>query len=308
MQIKSLAFLTIILTYALIVFGGYVASSESGMGCGPEWPLCNGSVIPVLQGETLIEFTHRVIGAILGVLTLVLVIRLLRHSKNGQVRTAAWGILFLLIIQILLGAVVVILDLPAIVVTSHLLIAMIFLASLIWVLHHAGRIETGGYAPVSKGKKQQGVIHFNILLIMVLFTLAIGAYIKHETYGLACSWLDCGTAFFPASFPEILQTMHRILAAATTLYILLLTYWAVAKGWHTSLQNRLMTASLIILLQLIAGVLTIVSFLDIFWAVLHLAIGSALFAAAFEIRLCAGMHAKTKQTSVLISKEGKKLI
>ena len=33
--IKRIALLSIIVTYFLIVFGGYVASSESGMGCGP---------------------------------------------------------------------------------------------------------------------------------------------------------------------------------------------------------------------------------------------------------------------------------
>lgn len=79
---KQLAFITFILTYLLIVFGGYVASSESGMGCGPEWPLCNGKVIPQLQGDTLIEFGHRIIGAILFLMTIFLYIQLRKENEN----------------------------------------------------------------------------------------------------------------------------------------------------------------------------------------------------------------------------------
>ncbi|MFT4416752.1 COX15/CtaA family protein [Fredinandcohnia humi] len=64
MRIRSLCLVTIFIAYFLIVFGGYVASSQSGMGCVPDWPLCNGVLIPVLEDSTLIEYAHRVIEAI----------------------------------------------------------------------------------------------------------------------------------------------------------------------------------------------------------------------------------------------------
>ena len=51
-RFRRLTAATAILTFVLIVIGGVVRVSESGLGCGPAgsglegWPLCEGSVIP----------------------------------------------------------------------------------------------------------------------------------------------------------------------------------------------------------------------------------------------------------------------
>jgi len=288
LTIKRLSFLTIILTYALIVFGGYVASSESGMGCGPEWPLCNGSVIPVLQGDTLIEFAHRVIGAVLFVITILLFLKVMRLSKEKIIRSVAWGMLFLLIIQVFLGAVVVILDLPAIIVSAHLIIAILFLASVIWLWgrgHGEGLGVSLSNHSLNEEKRQLISKHLNILIVFLIVTFAFGGYIKHQSYGLACGWLDCRDSIIPSTIPELLQTIHRVLAIVTTIYILLLNYFAYSKRWGTAIQNRFLFASFIIFVQLILGVFTIQSYLDISLAILHLAAGTALFAFIYEMRV-----------------------
>ncbi len=288
-----LAFFTILLTYFLIVFGGYVASSESGMGCGPEWPLCNGAVIPILQGDTLIEFAHRVIGAILGIMAVLLFVKIIRSHSNTTIRSVAWGMLFMLTVQILLGAVVVILDLPAIVVTGHLLVAMIFLASLIWLWRKTGMKESKGKihtVSINIEKRKHIINHLNIVLVLLLLTLVFGAYIKHESYGLACGWLTCGDSLLPNTLPGILQTIHRVLAVISTIYLLLISYWAFSKRWGVAMQNRMLLSLLIVLLQLLIGAFTVISYLDIPWAVLHLAIGTALFGFVYEARAFAGIH------------------
>ncbi|WP_313801220.1 COX15/CtaA family protein [Cytobacillus sp.] len=293
MNRARLALFTILLTYLLIVFGGFVASSESGMGCGPEWPLCNGAVIPKLQGDTLIEFAHRVIGAILGIVAIILFVKIIRSHANTTIRSVAWGMLFLLIVQIFLGAVVVILDLPAIVVTGHLLVAMVFLASLIWLWRSTGHMELQHKIhPVSINieKRKQIINHLNIVLVLLLLTLVFGAYIKHESYGLACGWLTCGESLLPNTLPGILQTIHRVLAFISTIYLFLISFWSFSKRWGVTMQNRLSIAILILLLQLLVGVWTILSYLDIPWAVLHLALGTALFGFVYEARVFAGIH------------------
>ncbi|MBL8157211.1 MAG: COX15/CtaA family protein, partial [Anaerolineae bacterium] len=43
-----LALITALLTLGLIVFGAVVRVTDSGLGCGNHWPLCNGTVIPPL--------------------------------------------------------------------------------------------------------------------------------------------------------------------------------------------------------------------------------------------------------------------
>src|SRR5699024_1630981 len=184
---KKLAFYTAILTYFLIVFGGYVASSESGMGCGPEWPLCNGKVIPELHGETLIEFGHRVIGAVIFILTMMLFVYI---KKDMTITTTAkkianWMIAFL-IFQLIAGAIVVFYHLPSIIITVHLLIAMFFLGMLIWFW----RLNTVTINKNNMKINKLFIPHLDILIIMLLVTIGIGGYVKHEYYGLACNWFD----------------------------------------------------------------------------------------------------------------------
>lgn len=278
MKVKRLAFLTIILTYILIVFGGYVASSESGMGCGPEWPLCNGLMIPVLEGDTLIEFAHRILGAVLAIMTAVLYLSIQKSNQERELGGVSKALMLLLIIQILLGAAVVWLDLPAIIVSVHLLVAMAFLALLIWIWRRADEQTSR-----TKTRNDQSIPNkFKILLVLLLLTLFLGAYIKHQTFGLACSWLECAYGILPETYPEMIQTGHRLLAGILAFYIFILTYISIKSKWEAGLQNRLMAASVLVLSQIIVGVLTIISYIEISWAVLHLAFGTALFAIICE--------------------------
>ncbi|MEO2077956.1 MAG: COX15/CtaA family protein [Bacillus sp. (in: firmicutes)] len=283
---KHLALVAVLLTYFLIVFGGYVASSNSGMGCGPEWPMCNGEVVPTLKGATLIEYLHRVIGAILGVISILLFFTLIK--KGRRVSLVGNSMLVLLVIQVLLGAVVVVRDLPSGIISIHLLIAMIFLACLIWIWRYLTLEERANQLFVTEGKQKTVIMHLNTLLVLLLATLAFGAYIKHQSYGLACGWFGCRQSFLPSSIPELLQTVHRALAIVSTLYICVLAYWSFKKRWGTGLQKRLLLSMLIVILQLIIGVAVVMSYINISVAVLHLAIGTGIFALVSEARVYVG--------------------
>ena len=75
-RFRSLLDLTIGATFALVIVGGVVRVSDSGLGCGPAgsgthgWPLCEGEVLPFIGGiggETLIEFSHRALAGVVAV-------------------------------------------------------------------------------------------------------------------------------------------------------------------------------------------------------------------------------------------------
>lgn len=274
-----------VLTYILIVFGGYVASSESGMGCGPEWPLCNGEVIPILENETLIEFAHRVIGLLLAILVVSLFVLIKRDNSNNTLQKAGNWLLGLLTLQVLAGAVVVVLDLPTIVITVHLLVAMLFMLVLLWIFRAGSHrhLETSGFM------KANIITQLNVLMILLLLTMGFGAFIKHEYYGLACDWLDCRETLLPVTTPEILQTGHRLLAVITAAYTIFLLLKAYLNNWGQGMKKRLLLAGTVVLFQIISGILTIVANISIPWAVIHLAIGTALFMIIADMRLVLGL-------------------
>ena len=137
-RFRRLVNLTIVATFALILIGGVVRVSDSGLGCGPAgsgthgWPLCEGQVIPFLEGSTLIEFSHRIAAGVVGILILLLAWQAFRHLREHRwiVRgTVAAGILVLA--QAVLGGATVENNLHEVLVAAHLGLAMLLLGTLL---------------------------------------------------------------------------------------------------------------------------------------------------------------------------------
>ena len=78
---RRLALATAIATFALIIVGGIVRVSDSGLGCGPGgsgfhgWPFCNGDVVPGLDLNHIIEYTHRALAGVVGILIVTLAVQ-----------------------------------------------------------------------------------------------------------------------------------------------------------------------------------------------------------------------------------------
>ena len=134
-RFTRLAWLTAVCTYLLIVLGAIVRITGSGMGCGDHWPLCNGGLFPSLGNlGMLIEWSHRLVAALLSVLVVALAGYawwLRRETALDRPGLAAYAALGLLALQVALGAVTVKLALPAWTVILHLGTAMLLLATLI---------------------------------------------------------------------------------------------------------------------------------------------------------------------------------
>lgn len=90
----------------VILFGAWVRITGSGAGCGSHWPACHGEIIPQSPGtQTMIEYTHRVTSGLCGILGLVLVLWARRVSR--RVFRAALALMFFLVVESLIGAVLV---------------------------------------------------------------------------------------------------------------------------------------------------------------------------------------------------------
>ena len=137
-RFRRLAGATIVATLVLILIGGIVRVSDSGLGCGAAgsgthgWPLCEGGVVPAGSSESIIEFSHRIAASIVSVLILAMAWiawrRLRAHTWLVRGSIAA-GLLVLA--QAALGGLTVEEGLHEYLVAAHLGLAMLLLGLLI---------------------------------------------------------------------------------------------------------------------------------------------------------------------------------
>lgn len=105
-RLSTMAYVGIILLFATVVIGAFTRAYDAGMGCGPDWPTCNGQILPTLEFVVLLEYFHRV-AAGLGFIIVTYVVYM--SLKLGIKELKGWSVatLLALVTQVLLGAVVV---------------------------------------------------------------------------------------------------------------------------------------------------------------------------------------------------------
>jgi heme A synthase len=137
-RFRRLVTATIVATFVLILIGGIVRVSDSGLGCGPEgsgthgWPLCEGGVLPEASAESAIEYTHRIAAGVVSILMLLCAWHAWRHLREH--RWIVWGSAgagVLVLAQAALGGLTVEEGLHEYLVAAHLGLAMLFLGILI---------------------------------------------------------------------------------------------------------------------------------------------------------------------------------
>ncbi|HVB11196.1 MAG TPA: COX15/CtaA family protein [Bacillota bacterium] len=102
---RTLAWVTLAYTYALVYLGAYVSHSGAALGCRG-WPLCNGQLIPsAMDGLTAVAFAHRV--AVLGLTALVAWLVVAARRSSPALHQAAQLAAVLVVLQALSGAWIV---------------------------------------------------------------------------------------------------------------------------------------------------------------------------------------------------------
>jgi len=291
-RFARLAAVSAVYTYLLIVFGGIVRITGSGLGCGDDWPLCNGQLLPPPDLATWIEWLHRLLAAGLAVPIVLVAIQATRHRNGvlGGPKSAAipaFVALGLLVVQVILGAVTVKFDLPAGVTASHFVNAMLMLGALVLASVRAG--ESGAAHDTALAKKWARPAGVAVILGLLVVTFGaltanvglIGAQTAPSPTAWACQGFPlCNGKLLPegGSFVHIHWT-HRLLAYLLFFHVIGAAIAAVRRGAPAPIRNGALWSLALVVAQVVVAAGLIHMRLPAGMRILHLVVGAALWMA-----------------------------
>ena len=288
----SLALAAAITTVFLISLGSFVRVTGSGLAC-PDWPLCHGSIIPPFEYHVLIEYSHRLTAAIVGLLIAAMFVVAFLASRAGEQPTRRAlipaAITFVVMLtQAGLGGVAVITELPPPIVTLHLFLAEAILALLIVTMMAAA---PGQAAPergqgISLADARKLYLWAVIAAVMMLVMILSGSYVVAEEATLACgsgfsAWPLCDGAIMPSGFDPNIHMGHRYMVVIGTLN----TGYVAFLSWRQKERDRMISrvgqATLHLLaVQIIVGALVPWTEFHHAARVAHITLASLTWAAA----------------------------
>ena len=237
-HIARLGWITVAFVYALVVIGGIVRITGSGLGC-PDWPTCHGSLIPPLDLHTDIEYSHRLTASIVSTLTVVFALSIFLWARQRRHVIPTVIAVGLLIVQIILGAITVLYELPQTIVTAHLGTALAFFAMMIIISGLLGEKKpvAGTYR---SARRFAGLALTETILTYGL--LLSGSNVRGFGADLVCpGWPLCGRAVIPDSAAPFVfvNLFHRTVASIVGLFLIGLIIYAWRRRHEAPRQARL---------------------------------------------------------------------
>lgn len=198
---RKLAWVTTFLTLDLIMFGGFTRLTDSGLGC-PDWPGCYGTSSPfaahadihaaqlllpsgpVTFVKAWIEMVHRYFAMAVGVLIIALMVT--AWVKRRELKQSPWlatWLFVLVCVQGAFGAWTVTMKLQPVIVSTHLMLALTLLASLVWLASRQ--------MPLASVAADPGALRWRWAalfgLVLLVFQIALGGWVSTNYAVLACT-------------------------------------------------------------------------------------------------------------------------
>ena len=266
-NIKRWALATFILCFLVIIAGGVVRTTQSGMGC-PDWPKCFGKWIPPTNASELpadfekylrkqdidhtfnalhtwIEYINRLLGILLGFFGLVQFAMLFFKRKEfNKPYKLAIAFLVTVILTGLFGAIVVKLNLAHASISVHLLFAIILVQIQLALLLSLNKKLLTIHV---NNKVRQSLFIFLILLFCqtVLGTM-VRMYVDDVSKTLHYEQRETWLAATPVAF-----LIHRS-------FSWLILAGALFLAWHCrnmeAIKNKIFVLASIIVLSMITGI------------------------------------------------------
>ena len=293
--LQGLATATVISVFVLVIIGGVVRVTGSGLGC-PDWPLCYGKVLPPLEYTAIIEYTHRFVASVIvGPLILVTAgIALARYRSDRWVWAPAAISVPLLIVQGLLGGVTVLTHLPGGIVALHLATAEALLATCVFIMVASYRTPIRRNAARSSSDSYHrwaivGALSVYAVIVSGALVTAMGAT------GACVTWPLCQGQAFPMNHLTAVHMFHRYVVLALGALLL----YAAWRCWNGPARRggplrwlAVVTVATFVV-QIVIGAATIWLDFQAHWRALHLTAATAVWTAAAGMAIVAYLDVRT---------------
>ena len=268
--------LTCIATFLLLLAGGVVHATDSGLAC-PDWPQCFGSFFPPMVGKVFYEHGHRLFATAVGNLTILQLVMVWRNRPAGHPSRRLGVVALVLVIwQGILGGMTVKMKLPDAVSTAHLATSMLFFSLLILIAFRT-RPATGDVPLPSRLRRLIGVA-----AVLVYVQVVLGALVRHTDSGLACTTLPlCAGSVLPLGedWRLVLHAVHRAGAIVAGVAVVAASLAALRAGHANRTVRRLaLVAPGLVVAQIALGVMSVLSALEVVTVTAHLGGGALLLA------------------------------
>jgi heme A synthase len=244
---RRVSVLAAVFAYLQIALGGIVRVSGSGLGC-PDWPLCHGRPYPPANLHAIIEYSHRTVGTITGVLIIATVAGawLVFRSRRPIVAWLATLSLVAVAAEGALGGVVVANELAPWLVAFHLGLAMIILGGLI-ATAALSMPESPGASPSFRRLSAIAIAATYVLL------LSGSSVVASDADAQCHSWPLCGGGFAPDFAGVNAFTMlHRGLVLIISLFLVYFI-WMAIRDCARWARNFAVGTAVALALQVVLG-------------------------------------------------------
>jgi len=267
--------IALVLLFILLVWGNLVAGLKAGLAC-PDWPLCHGQILPPFRWDIYVEFIHRVIGGITSVFIIILCYQRVK-SYLGAIKIIPLIVVILLLLQIVLGGIVVLMELPVNLTTYHFANAIVIFALVVYMVSYDGAKNK----PTFSIAGYKGIFFF--LSILIFIQAVLGAYVRHSSSGLACpDFPTCLGYWIPPEISGLVLNhfAHRGLAYTITIIVAILLIASYSASALEKYRSKLFLLIGLIILQILLGAGVVLTKLNFAVTALHLFLALLIFTTA----------------------------
>jgi heme a synthase len=243
------------LTYAalgalllIVVSGATVRLTASGLGC-ENWPRCGETFLPEKDFHALVEFGNRVVGILVGIVTLLAAGAAWRVERLPRwLVWTATALPITVLAQGVLGGITVVFELHPLIVMAHFLLSLVAIAVAVLVLLGARGLNDGeGPAPAAAALALAAVPSALVLVVTGALVTAAGPHSGGEEIARFGNLLDAvhvhigATAVFGITFVVLVAALaasrlRAELALAGAVLALLLVQMAIGEvQWRNGL-------------------------------------------------------------------------